>query len=201
MSILWYQNPTILLNNLNQIFPSKNLSKVEKINSLARLSIYSFIFIIVSKQDTKYLSISIIILLISLFLDATEKFKSVDEDFKEVECQKPTKNNPFMNFTFGDLLVNKNRNSACKYEDVKKDIRKQFRSHVHTDISDIWGKYISDRNFYTMPNTDIVNDQTGFALWLFGNSGECKTTGNNCLKQRDPIYHRGRLTDINDMFN
>ena len=103
-----------------------------------------------------------------------------------------------MNYTLGDLIENTNRPAACKYEDSKKNIRKEFRSHLYSDSSDIWGKFITDRNYYTMPNTDIVNDQTGFALWCFGNSGECKTTGNNCLKQRDPTYHRGRMTTIRE---
>ena len=62
----------------------------------------------------------------------------------------------------------------------------------------MWGKFISDRNYYTMPNTEIVNDQTGFAKWCFGNSGECKSFGTNCLKQRDPTYHRGRFTTLDD---
>jgi serine/threonine protein phosphatase PrpC len=46
---------------------------------------------------------------------------------------------------------------------------------------------------------DIVNDQIGFAKWCMGNSGECKTTGNNCLKINDPIYSIGRIqTNLDD---
>ena len=37
---LWYQNPEILLNNLDQFIPNKKLSKSENINSIARLAIY-----------------------------------------------------------------------------------------------------------------------------------------------------------------
>ena len=50
---------------------------------------------------------------------------------------------------------------------------------------------------------NIVNKQTEFANWCYGGSGECKSTGNNCLKYRDPVYHRGRITntDIDEIYN
>ena len=198
MTDLWYHNPKILLENVDQFFPNKKLNRVEKINSLARFSIYYSILLILLGQDTKWLSVSIIILLISTFLGTTEKFISINDKSDPKKCTKPTRENPFMNYTLGDLIENPNRPRACKYEDSKNNIRKEFRSHLYSDSSDIWGKFISDRNYYTMPNTDIVNDQTGFAQWCFGNSGECKTTGQNCLKQRDPTYHRGRMTTIKE---
>lgn len=198
MTDLWYHNPKILLENVDQFFPNKKLNRVEKINSLARFSIYYSILLILLGQDTKWLSVSIIILLISTFLGTTEKFISINDKSDPKNCTKPTHENPFMNYTLGDLIENPNRPRACKYEDSKNNIRKEFRSHLYSDSSDIWGKFISDRNYYTMPNTDIVNDQTGFAQWCFGNSGECKTTGQNCLKQRDPTYHRGRMTTIKE---
>jgi len=194
MSELWYQNPKILLNNLDQFLPLNSLERVQKINSLARLAIYFFIFIIILNIDFKWITLSLVILIISFSLGYMEKFTSSDLKVSTNNCQKPTKNNPFMNYTLGDLYYNSNRLPACNYDNVKKEIRQAFRSHLYSDSSDIWGKNISDRNFYTMPNTDIVNDQTGFAIWCFGNSGECKTTGNNCLKIRDPTYHRGRIT-------
>jgi hypothetical protein len=198
MTDLWYHNPKILLENVDQFFPNKKLNRIEKINSLARFSIYYSILLILLGQDSKWLSVSVIILLISTFLGTTEKFVSINNKSDSNNCTKPTKENPFMNYTLGDLMENTNRSAACKYEDSKEKIRKEFRSHLYSDSSDIWGKFITDRNFYTMPNTEIVNDQTGFALWCFGNSGECKTTGNNCLKQRDPTYHRGRMTTIRE---
>jgi hypothetical protein len=194
MTELWYNNPKVLFDNPEQFVPKNNLTRTQKINSLARFSIYYSLLILVSKQDTKWLSVGLIILLISTFLGTTENFTSKDKRLNHNVCQKPTKNNPFMNYTLGDLLDNPDRNRACDYEDIKKEMRKEFRSHVHSDSSDIWGKFISDRNYYTMPNTEIVNDQTGFALWCFGNSGDCKTNGTNCLKQMDPTYYRGRMT-------
>jgi hypothetical protein len=125
-------------------------------------------------------------------------------------CSKPTINNPFMNYTLGESLNttstldlrSKNdkyknlsdtiRLPACNYDDVKNEIRQKFRSMVYTDLTDLWGKYISDRNFYTMPNTGIVNNQVEFANWCYNmkDSGTCKITGKNCLKYIDPRYQQ-----------
>lgn len=196
MTELWYKKPAILFNDMNQFFPNNDLSREEKINSMARFALYYSILLIVTKQDTKWLSISLIILLVSILLGDSEKFTSTDKTISKEICQRPTRDNPFMNYTLGDLLNKPQRPKACKYDDVKDEMRKEFRSTIYTDTTDIWGKYISDRNFYIMPNTEIVNDQTGFAKWCFGNSGECKITGKNCLKIRDPRYHRGRITNI-----
>jgi hypothetical protein len=210
MTELWYNNPSVLLDNTDQFFPSKNLTRNEKINSLARFSIYYSILVLLFGQDTKLISVGVIILLISIYFGSTETFASINtssnpnpnpnsnSNSNTKKCQAPTKENPFMNYTVGDLIDNPSRLPACNYEDVKDDIRKEFKSQLHTDISDLWGKFISDRNYYTMPNTDIVNDQTGFALWCFGSSGNCKTEGTDCLKQRDPTYHRGRMTTLDN---
>jgi hypothetical protein len=198
MTELWYQNPKVLLDNYDQFFPNKSLDRNQKINALARFAIYYSALIIIFNTDSKWLSVSAIILVVSYFLGRSENFTSEDRELDPENCQPPTKDNPFMNYTVGDLIESPNRLPACDYEKVKDEMRKQFRSHLYSDSSDIWGKFISDRNFYTMPNTEIVNDQTGFAQWCFGNSGQCKSEGKNCLKQRDPVYHRGRITTIDD---
>lgn len=198
MTELWYHNPKVLIDNLDEFFPDKHLNRTQKINSLARFSIYYTVLILVSRQELKWLSVGIIVILISMFLGSTESFTSKDRTVSPNICQKPTSANPFMNYTLGDLIETPNRPKACEYDDIKDETRKEFRSHLYSDSSDMWGKFISDRNYYTMPNTEIVNDQTGFAKWCFGNSGECKSFGTNCLKQRDPTYHRGRFTTLDD---
>jgi hypothetical protein len=198
MEDLWYQNPSVLGENLDQFFPNKNFNRIQKINSIARFAIYYSILLIGFGQDTKWLSVSVVMLIISYCLGVSEQFTPTDIKLNTGNCEKPTRENPFMNYTVGDLITNSNRLAACKYDDVKMEIRQKFKSQLIADTNDIWGKHITDRNYYTMPNTSIVNDQTGFALWCFGNSGQCKTTGQNCLKQRDPTYHRGRMTTIPD---
>jgi len=196
--ILWYENPKILLNNPDQFLPSNEQNHIQKINSLARLAIYWAMIVYFLKYDHRWLGISVVIIVISFFLGQTEDFASTDSKLNANVCHKPTSANPFMNYTIGDLIDNPSRLAACEYESAKSLIRQAFRMHLFSDSSDIWGKFISDRNFYTTPNTNIVNNQTGFANWCYGGSGECKSTGNNCLKYRDPTYHRGRITNLDE---
>ena len=68
MEDLWYNNPKILTQNYFEFFPNKNLNKNQKINSMVRFAIYYAVLLIIFKQDNKWLSISVIIVLLSLFL-------------------------------------------------------------------------------------------------------------------------------------
>jgi len=186
MSYYWYDNPNILFQDINEFFPKKQYNNIQQVNSIARLSIYYSILIILLKLDKKYLSLSCCLLILSYFLGTTEKFANT------TTCTKPTKNNPFMNFTLGDQIKNPNRKSACLLEDVREEEIKSFRNNMFPDVADLYGKTITDRNFYTMPNTTIVNDQNGFANYLFGDFGKCKANGTDCLEHVDNRFARGR---------
>ena len=186
MNTLWYNNPKILLNDLHQFFPNNSLNREQKINAIVRFAIYYSILVIIFKQDFKWLSVSIILISISYCLSYYENFEQIN---KLSTCVRPTKNNPFMNYTFGDDV---NREKACKYDDVKDEMRNEFRKDIIPDPSDLWGINISDRNFFTMPWTQVINDQRSFANWLYGDSGTCKNKGIGCDKNRDNRYHQSR---------
>lgn len=189
MSALWYNNPKILLDDWHQFFPNNNLSRDQKINAIARFAIFYSLLVLIFKQDTKWLSISVVLLIISYCLGYYETF---EQDNKNSLCVKPSKNNPFMNFTMSDYINNVDRLPACEYDDVKEEMRNEFRKDIVPDPADLWGTNISDRNFFTMPWTQVVNDQSGFANWLYGNSGTCKNEGIGCDKNRDNRYHQSR---------
>ena len=53
----------------------------------------------------------------------------------------------------------------------------------------LYEKKNSERQFYTVPNTTIPNDQKGFAEWLFKTENTCKYDGINCLEYEDEKYH------------
>ena len=75
MNTLWYNNPQILLNEWYQFFPNNSLSREQKINAIARFAIYYLILIIIFNQNLKWLSISIILLIISFCLGYSELIK------------------------------------------------------------------------------------------------------------------------------
>jgi hypothetical protein len=193
MNNYWFKNPTILLQNMNEFYPRKDLDKVHKVNAIARLSIYYGVLIMILKLDSKYLSLSVLLLLLSYFLGASDTFEEIINKENNTEtCTKPTKENPFMNFTVGDHMTNPNRVKACSLDSVREEQIKNYRFNIIPDVADLYGKTITDRNFYTMPSTTIVNDQQGFLNFLYGDFGKCKSEGKDCLKHRDNIFHRGR---------
>jgi len=199
MNKLWYQDYSILFNNLEQFFPDKNQSSIEKINALARFALYYAIIIIILNKNKKYLSISFVIFIITLLFGSVENFTEETKNIKKKEnknkCYKPTADNPFMNFTLNDYYDNPKRPAACKIDsNINKSIKHHFFKNILPDTTDLWGiKSISDRQFYTMPSTEIVNDQKGFATWLYNDIGKCKSKNENCLKYRDNKYHHSRI--------
>ena len=193
MNNYWFKNPTILLQNIDEFFPRRDLDKIHKVNAIARLSIYYSILIIILKLDTKYLALSVTLLLLSYFLGASDTFEDiVNKENNTEKCTKPTKENPFMNFTVGDHMKNPNRKEACPLDSIRDEEIKNYRFNMIPDVADLYGKTVTDRNFYTMPSTTIVNDQEGFAKYVYGDFGKCKSEGKDCLKNRDHRFHRGR---------
>ena len=51
MTEYWFNNPLVLLENIYEFYPKKKFNKIQKINSLARLSIYYSIIIGILKLD------------------------------------------------------------------------------------------------------------------------------------------------------
>ena len=183
----WLNDINVLLNNYTDFYPKKNMSQIEKANALMRLSIYYSLLLIIFNLDSSWLSISFLLCCLSIFIGTTENFVADNK-----KCTKPTKDNPYMNFTLGDHINNPDKPKACKLtNDVRKDELVYFRKN-NIDKFDLYGKNNNDRNFYTMPSTTIVNDQEGFAKYVYGDFGKCKSEGKDCLKHRDNRFHRGR---------
>ena len=180
MTKLWYNYPKVLFDNPYQFFPSNNLSEIEKANSLVRLAIYYSFIIVITKRNQKYLTVSIILILISIFIGKTEHFIT---DKNEEKCYQPTDNNPFMNFTIDDYYKNPDRPQNCPIDEVRQDMKEKFQKRIIPDTNDLWGHSTGDRNFYTMPSSRIINDQTKFANWCYSSVGQCKAFGRNCLKR------------------
>jgi hypothetical protein len=376
MTKIWYQNPEILLNNLDQFYPTRKLSKTTNINSIARFAIYLALIIIILKQNNIWLLIPIIILFASYYLNINNNFffnkvkivtnpQIINNTPPQETNSKSTRDNPYMNYVINnnilsynsntfpqlltkdiyesnpvtslnlftkneyvpetlysstpnpiagtqnlgpstqntepgtqntepgtpnpipstqntepstpnpisstqntepstqntkpstqntkpstpnpissleiptsctqdqisnyisntinyDLCLTSNNNKSCSpdnriitnpnnipskfkiNDELKKEIRKNYRSHLKFDSIDMWGHLINDRNYYTTPNIEIVNDQTEFAKWCYtnnGKSGQCKTEGINCLKDRDIRYHQGRNSTNNNIKN
>lgn len=106
-------------------------------------------------------------------------------------CTKPTLDNPFMNATMKNYLdIDKDNNiipvsPACdpNNPEIKKAIDQNFNNNLYNDISDMFGKLNSQRNFFTMPWTTIPNDPNlDFAKWLYASPQTCHEDQNMCVR-------------------
>lgn len=123
-----------------------------------------------------------------------KNYYTVDEmiDYEKNTCRRPTRDNPLMNpaaTEYGKQDVP----SACNAtdDDIKESIKVNFNHDLFRDVDELWERSNSQRQFYTMPNTAIPNNQKEFAEWLYKLPGNCKDDTTNCLRY-DPLSERIR---------
>ena len=201
MNKFWLYYPEILFinNNYLDFFPKNHMSDEEKLNSITRFAIYYLILIILFSENKKMIIFPIIIILSTIFIFNygikskynKERLSKIKKKIKKSKCRLPTKENPFMNFTYGEHIRAMNdpkylNLKACKNKNKKnkinKLIKKSFSSEIIKKKKNIFNfprhsnltVDTSMRNFYTLPNTGIINDQKGFALYLYKNGAPCK---------------------------
>ena len=71
---------------------------------------------------------------------------------------------------FSGIDVGKDITSSA----VNEIIKNLFETDLYRDVSDIFGKENSQRQFYTVPGNQSPNDQGAFAQWLYGTPPTCK---------------------------
>jgi hypothetical protein len=133
------------------------------------------------------------------FYDNAQIYANVDIEPKETvktdsKCTEPTTDNPFMNMTMKDYLNYDDtgkiieRPDACNTADpdIKKSIDNKFNNNLFKDVNDVFGKFNSERQYYTMPWTDIIPDINGdFKNWLYKTPKTCKEDQDYCLLYED----------------
>ena len=196
--LFWYDDPTILIatDRLDEFFPSKPMTIEEQLNATIRLLSYISIILTVYSGNINYIYIPIFGLIITYLIYKHSKDKSINKVKKEDFVSNynhnknyvlPTIDNPFMNVQFDDYIKNPNREALNKlnnYKNPKLDnlIEQKFNYNLYKDVSDIFDKNNSQRQFYTMPVTTIPNEQTLFAKWLYNTPPTCKeNNGNQCV--------------------
>ena len=196
----WYTDPMVLCQRkrFTEFFPTPNLTLDEKLNALVRLSFYIAIVLLVFYGNYLYLYIPIFFLIFT-YLIFNANLKNLQEEDKELltdfenkkeekkeadDCTEPTTNNPFMNI---NLITDKrDKPKACEYYNnnkIKKEVNTKFNFNLYRDVSDLYNKNNSQREYYTMPSTTIPNEQTSFAKWCYMSPPTCKEDTIRCVPQ------------------
>tara|TARA_E500000331_G_scaffold149039_1_gene145048 strand:- start:8194 stop:8862 length:669 start_codon:yes stop_codon:yes gene_type:complete len=215
--IFWLNDPMLLINSktITQLWPNKNMSDVQKLNSLVRLVIFLTIILFVLFQNTSHiysgvLTIFTICLYYFFFLkekkvEPYEGFESnIKADKKKVQFEKIKDKNPMNNVLVTDYTGNPNKKSAPPaYEpNVVEEINKQTKSFIkssnstNTDIDkrlfkDLGDNYMfedSMHRFISNPSTTNPNDQEGFAKFCYGDMVSAKEGDKFAAGRNAPRY-------------
>lgn len=207
---IFINKPEILLDKdyLLDFIPNKG-SREEKLNATVRFAGYMSILLTLLKGDYRYLYIVVAVAGIiyffyqnnvECFTDKVEESKK-DNKKKKVEveihdsyelekieenkkeCQEPTPENPFMNVLLTDDFSKKKK--ACNYNrDITKKVDNILHDKLFKDTDLVYNQDASSRQFYSMPSTQIPNDQASFAKWCYQTPVSC-AGGNNILLKQD----------------
>ena len=206
----WYNDISILYNNhfITEIFPSKKFDIIRKLNSIVRLSIIYTIIIYLITKNNKYLIIPFLTMGITWIIWYKQDNIHTDQIMKDsisdkiddhvklndlnTECRIPNKNNPFMNPELSDYGSDHPPppKSCPSYNNIgiQRRVEELFNEDLYRDVTDIFGKNNSQRQFYTVPGNQVPNDQGSFAQWCYGTPPTCKE-GNQiaCLSANSGI--------------
>ena len=187
----WFKDISILYdkNYLMEIIPKKEYDFNRKLNAVVRFTIYYGILLYIFKRDKNILCLPFITVVITVYLHKTSKDDKQDDNFKGLMNTKGSTNlseidmmideintdvyripeidNPMMNQNTFDLYENKKAIPTYNNPGVKRKVEETLDSQVFKDSNDLFNRRNSQRQWYTMPNTEAMNRQTEFAKWCY----------------------------------
>jgi hypothetical protein len=202
----WLDDYKILFikERITDFFPTKDMTLIEKLNAIFRMSIYLSIILYLLTNNYLYLYIFIIIGAFTCFIYYTQKdnvelyFNSIPDSNDNLIEQTifedakntitPTVENPFMNI---NLITDDKTKEApppsWNNDSIQEKIEDKFNYNLYRDVGDLYGKSNSQREYYTMPSTTIPNNQTSFAKWCYSVGPTCKEKSIYCTPEMNQV--------------
>jgi len=201
-NIFWVNNPSVLFTNGNYLlfFPRGYMSFEERLNAITRFCIYLSILIFLTKQDKKWYRIPvggiILTIIIYIVMSRDENMTNVDNkkqtkkihfnndvSYIETMCRQPTSDNPFMNLSLNDTMLDEPP-QACNADDdkIKDKSMDMFNADLFRDTSDLFERKNNQRQFYTVPQPVNPPDSIGLSKWLYGGAPSCKADQKACYE-------------------
>ena len=197
MTEIWIKSPSILLSKkqINKIWPTKDMTRNEKLNAITRLVILlSILGYFVTHSYNFFITGGVTLAVITILYYIQESKSEVPlqdkvEGFtnpKVYEALKtnftnPTVKNPAMNVLLPEIGDNPDRKAAAPSfnPDVEKKINESAGNvgpdpRLFLDLGDSINFEQSMQRFYTTANTRVGNDQTAFAKFCYGEMPSCK---------------------------
>lgn len=190
----WLNNPNILINDICSFNPLTVGSLNYVLNAYTRLIIIITIILMPITNDSNILIYGIIGLIIICFIQnvySKDNFTSADkvQSIITSNAQKnldrenlPRRESDFVDFTSdpNNPLKNILPTEYDKPQDNSGASPSDFRTTKFVDgkVFQTEADYIFDKNtrqYYTMPNTLVPNEQGEFAQWLYGTENNCRS--------------------------
>lgn len=193
MNEFWFYDIKVLLNKnyIMEIWPNSSWGLNRKLNAITRLILLVGIVGYFMTKSIKIV-ISLLFTLISIIIiykvksehniKNTDTIKENFENFNVLEKNNiiqdnfttPTEKNPFMNVLIPEIKYNTNRKKAAPSYNaqISEEINNKSKNKnkkLFRDLGDNINFDVSLRNFHTMPNTSIPNNQIEFAKFCYGN--------------------------------
>lgn len=148
----------------------------EQLNRAMRFAAYFAVMLLLLGRAS---AAALALLLTAVFTYIVWSAESSREGLAQEACRRPTAHNPFMNPLVYD---DPKQPGACDVADpqVRRESKRHFESNLYRDVSDVFHRVASDRQYYTVPVTTTPNDQTRFARWLYDAGPTCKEDPRRC---------------------
>jgi c-di-AMP phosphodiesterase-like protein len=191
------------MNQNNLVFwPTSDMNMNDKLNAITRLVIVLCLVGFIFTRNFNFIWVSVLTLVcIVVYFNLNSESK---ENFEKQNLSKhtnPTDKNPLMNVLLPELNGNPNRKSALKSflpetekkinDKVKQQISKNIDPRIFQGLHNELDLEYSMRNFYTMPNTTVPNNQEEFSKFCYGDMISAK--------EGDPVAlarHNTRLGSV-----
>ena len=211
----WFKDISILYNKnyLLEIIPKKEYDFNRKLNAVVRFTIYYAILLYIFRKDKNILCLPFITIVITVFLHRTSKNESqgnvmdnlmnvtdktkleeIDLMIDEINTdvfREPSIDNPMMNQNVFELYDDKKAIPTYNNPGAKRVVEETLDSQIFKDSNDLFNRRNSQRQWYTMPNTEAMNKQTEFAKWCYATPPTCKEgNGLQCANNLHPRLNR-----------
>jgi hypothetical protein len=193
MNTFWLEDYTVLLNknNIFELWPHNHYSLERKLNAISRIVIILTIlgYYLTKSMNIVISSVVTLVILVIIYKNKSkinesfdnkinlEANKKIVKDILKTEFTMPNDKNPLMNVMMDDYKYNnkKKRAAPANQDIVNDEINKKGKINkdklkLYGNLGDNLAHEHSMRNFYSMPNTTIPNNQKDFAKFCYGNT-------------------------------